>query len=217
MLMTRRWTGAAGAALLALAAGAAAQQTRDDGGGSARLQAMVQQLTGEKAQLAAANKDLTAKLDAANAELKKAREQNTALERRVSTMEATLSQSTASGTRSAEQATQLRNRMDELIAQFRETAEVLKQTELERNGLRETLATRQSALDQCVANNDKLFDTGVEILGKYEGKGCFSSLRENEPFTQNKRVQLQNLVDEYRWALEDQRLPAGARPASAAN
>jgi hypothetical protein len=33
-------------------------------------------------------------------------------------------------------------------------------------------------------------------------------VRDKEPFTQVKRVQLQNLVDEYRWQLEDQKLPA---------
>ncbi len=54
------------------------------------------------------------------------------------------------------------------------------------------------------------------MLDRYEEKGCFSAMRENEPFTQNKRVQLQNLVDEYRWALEDQKLPETAQPAVAA-
>jgi chromosome segregation ATPase len=203
--------------LVGLAATAAAQQARDDGG-SARLQAMVSQLTTEKTQLQAENKDVKAKLDAANAQLKTLRDQNTALERRLGQTEASLSQATATSTRGAEQAAQLRTRMDELVAQFRDTIETLRQTELERNQFRDTLAQRQSALDQCVTNNDKLFETGVEILDRYEGKGCFSSIRENEPFTQNKRVQLQNLVDEYRWKLEDERLPEAPRdPAVSAD
>jgi chromosome segregation ATPase len=207
---------AVGAVLLSLvAATASAQQARDDGG-AARLQAMVSQLTTEKTQLQAENKDVKGKLDAANAELKKLRDQNADLEKRLSQSEVSLSQSTAANTRSTEQATQLRARMDEVVKQFRETIENLRKTELERNELKTTLAARESVLGTCVTNNDKLFATGNEILDRYETKGCFASVREKEPFTQNKRVQLQNLVDEYRWKLEDQRLPENAAKGTAA-
>jgi len=192
---------------------ASAQQARDDGG-AARLQAMVSQLTSEKTQLQAENKDVKAKLDTANADLKKARDQNADLQKRLTQNEAALTQSTAANTRGADQAAQQRTRMDELVKQFRETIENLRQTELERNQLKTTLAARESVLNQCVANNDKLFATGNEILDRYENKGCFSSVREKEPFTQNKRVQLQNLVDQYRWQLEDQKLPPSASKAT---
>jgi chromosome segregation ATPase len=151
--------------------------------------------------------DVKGKLDAANAELKKVRDQNAELEKRLSQSETSLAQSSAANTRGNEQAAQQRARMDELVKQFRETIENLKKTELERNELKTTLAARESVLGTCVANNDKLFATGNEILDRYEAKGCFASAREKEPFTQVKRVQLQNLVDAYRWQLEDQKLP----------
>jgi chromosome segregation ATPase len=188
------------------AATAGAQQARDDGG-AARLQAMVSQLTSEKTQLQAENKDTKTKLDAANAELKKVRDQNADLQRRLSQNETSLAQSSAANTRSSEQYNTLRSRTDELVKQFREVAENLRKTEIERNDLKTTLAARESILGTCVANNDKLLATGNEILDRYEAKGCFASAREKEPFTQVKRVQLQNLVDEYRWKLEDQKLP----------
>jgi chromosome segregation ATPase len=211
----RRWFGAAGTALLcAVAASAGAQQARDDGG-AARLQAMVSQLTTEKTQLQAENKDVKGKLDAANAELKKVRDQNADLEKRLGQSATSLAQSSAANTRSTEQNTQLRSRMDELVKQFRDTIENLRKTELERNELKTTLAAREAVLGTCVTNNDKLFATGNEILDRYEAKGCFASAREKEPFTQVKRVQLQNLVDEYRWRLEDQKLPESVTRQSA--
>jgi chromosome segregation ATPase len=211
----RRWSNAAGAVLLcAVAASAGAQQARDDGG-AARLQAMVSQLTTEKTQLQAENKELKAKLDAADGELKKVRGENADLERRLGQSESSLALSSAANTRSTEQNTQLRSRMDELVKQFRETIENLRKTELERNDLKVTLAARESVLGTCVANNDKLFAAGNEILDRYEAKGCFASVREKEPFTQNKRVQLENLVDEYRWKLEDQKLPETVTKQSA--
>ncbi|HZF30378.1 MAG TPA: hypothetical protein VE907_14770 [Gammaproteobacteria bacterium] len=193
----------------------AAQQSRDDGA-SARYQAMVQQLTTERTQLQTQNADLKKQLDAANAELKKLRDAKTGLERRLSQTEGSLSQATATNTRGTQLAEQQRGRMEELVAQCRMTAETLRDVEIDRNQLKATLATHDSTLKTCAANNQKLFDTGVEVLDRYEQKGCFSSLREGEPFTQNKRVQLQNLVDEYRWRLEDQLLPAAVKSAAAA-
>jgi chromosome segregation ATPase len=190
-----------------LAAIASAQQARDDGG-AARLQAMVSQLTSEKTQLQAENKDMKTKLDAANADLKKARDQNADLQKRFTQNETALSQSTAANSRNTDQAAQLRARMDELVKQFRETIDNLAQKERESNELKATLAARESVLSQCVTSNDKLLATGNEILDRYESKGCFSTVREKEPFTHVKRVQLQNLVDQYRWQLEDQKLPA---------
>jgi chromosome segregation ATPase len=195
--------------LSAFAASAGAQQARDDTGGSAQLQAMVQQLTSDRTQLENENRDLKVSLDAANAELKTLRTTNAALERRAAQTEASLNETTAANTRNSQAAEQLRTRMEELIKQFRATAESLRQTELERNDLRTKLASSDGNLKQCGTANQKLFDTGNEVLDRFEQKGCWAKLREREPFTKNKRVQLQNLVDSYRWQLEDQQLPAG--------
>jgi chromosome segregation ATPase len=206
---------AAAALTAALTGFAAAQQSRDDGG-NARLQAMVQQLTNEKTQALADNAKLKADVDKANAELKSLRDAQAGLERRLGQSESSLSQASATNTRTAAALEQQRARTEELVAEFRKTIESLRATELERNELRTRLASRESAFAQCAAANQKLFDTGNEVLDRYEQKGCFASLRENEPFTQMKRVRLENLVDEYRWALEDQKLPAQAAPATAA-
>jgi chromosome segregation ATPase len=197
-----------------LAGTAAAQQQRDDGG-SARLQAMVQQLTAEKTRLEADNGKLKTDLDKANAELKSVRETQAGLERRLGQSEASLSQASTANTRSSAALEQQRARTEELIAEFRKTIETLRATELERNELRTMLASRESALNQCATANQKMFETGNEVLDRYEEKGCFSAMRENEPFTQNRRVRLENLVDEYRWALEDQKLQEQASPLTA--
>jgi chromosome segregation ATPase len=197
----------------AIAGSVSGQQTRDDGG-NARLQAMVQQLTSEKVRLEAENTKLKADLDKANASLKTLGDERASLEQRLGQSEASRNQASAANTRSTALIEQQQTRMEEIVAQFRETIEVLRTTELERNELRTMLASRDSAFKQCAAANQKLFETGNEVLDRYEDKGCFSSMRENEPFTQNRRVQLQNSVDEYRWALEDQKLPESASPAS---
>jgi chromosome segregation ATPase len=199
--------------ITAVAGAASAQQARDDGG-SARLQAMVQQLTTEKTRLEADNAKLKADLDKVNASLKSLGDEQADLRRRLGQSEASRNQASAANTRSTALIEQQQTRMDEIVAQFRQTIEVLRTTEIERNELRTALASRESAFNQCAAANQKLFETGNEVLDRYEDKGCFSSMRENEPFTQNRRVRLQNSVDEYRWAFEDQKLPESAAPAT---
>jgi chromosome segregation ATPase len=200
--------------VIATCSAATAQQSRGDDG-TVRLQAMVQTLTTEKTQLASENTKLKADLDKANAELKTLRDAQAGLERRLGQSEASLTQVTATSTRSSAALEQERAQRETIIAEFRKTIDTLRATEVERNELRGMLASRESALKQCVTNNEKLFETGNEVLDHYEEKGCFSAIRENEPFTQTRRVRLQNLVDEYRWALEDQKLPAQAPPAPA--
>jgi chromosome segregation ATPase len=198
-----------------LVAGAAdAQQSRDDGG-AARLQAMVQTLTNDKTQLQADNKKLKTELDAANAELKKLRDDKAALERKVGQSETSLSQVNATNTRNEATLAQQRTRMDELIAEFKKTAESLKATEIEGNNLKSKLDSRDRAFNQCVANNQKLFETGNDVLNKFEDRGRWAAARTREPFTQNKRVQMQNMIDEYRWALEDQKLPRSTQTGAA--
>jgi uncharacterized protein (DUF3084 family) len=197
-------------ALALAAAPAFAQQSRDDGG-SARLQAMVQQLTSEKTQLQADNTKLKTERDAATAELKKLRNDKESLERQLSQSETSLTRASSTNTRNTEVMEQQKKRTEDLVAQFRQTIEQLHTTELERNDLKTLSETRQRAFEQCVASNQKLFETGNEVLDRYENKGKWDALREREPFTQTRRVRLQNLVDEYRWALDDQRLPETAK------
>ncbi len=198
-------------AVFALAtAPAIAQQSRDDGGG-ARLQAVVQQLTSEKTQLQADNTKLKTERDAATAELKKLRTEKESLERQVSQSETSLTRASSASMRNTELMEQQKKRTEDLVAQFRQTIEQLRSAELERNQLKTQSESRQRAFDQCVASNQKLFETGNEVLDHYENKGKWDALREREPFTQTRRVRLQNLVDEYRWALDDQHLPETAK------
>jgi uncharacterized protein (DUF3084 family) len=196
--------------LAAASAPVAAQQSRDDGGG-ARLQAMVQQLTSEKTQLQADNTKLKTERDAANAAIKKLRTEKESLERQLSQNETSLTRASSTNTRNTELMEQQKKRTEDLVAQFRQTIEQLRATELERNQLKTQSETRQRAFEQCVASNQKLFETGNEVLDRYENKGKWDALREREPFTQTRRVRLQNAVDEYRWALDDQCLPEGAK------
>lgn len=53
-------------------------------------------------------------------------------------------------------------------------------------------------LQQCVAHNADLADTGLDLLARYEGKGLGAVLSGSEPFLQTARVKLENLQAEYK-------------------
>lgn len=70
------------------------------------------------------------------------------------------------------------------------------------------LAQCRARADTLVGHNLRLFEIGNDLLDRFERKGVWSALRAAEPFTGLKRVELENIVQDYRFALEDQRVDA---------
>ncbi len=71
------------------------------------------------------------------------------------------------------------------------------------------LATEQTGvIDLCVSNNKQLYTINRQLLGKYEGKGVWGALSQAEPFTGLKQVEIENLVDDYQYRLDDLRVEA---------
>lgn len=70
--------------------------------------------------------------------------------------------------------------------------------------LRERMVGREQ-LEKCTAHNTELLRVGQELLGRYGNFGLGESLALREPFLQLKRVQLENLAQDYRSRLDEQR------------
>ena len=68
-----------------------------------------------------------------------------------------------------------------------------------------TVKTLQSGLRECQSQNVKLYRVGRELLERYEKKTCGEIVREQEPFTRLKRVELENQLEGYRDRLDDGR------------
>lgn len=72
-------------------------------------------------------------------------------------------------------------------------------------------ASQAAGLQACVAANEQLHGIGLELLDRYQNKGLWSALRDQEPLLQVQRVKLENLMQGYRERLDAQALaPAGA-------
>ncbi|MBN1105209.1 MAG: hypothetical protein JXL84_17480 [Deltaproteobacteria bacterium] len=79
------------------------------------------------------------------------------------------------------------------------------------NDFKAALSEKEQKLGRCASHNQKLSAAAEELLQRYENKGVFTSVLQREPFTQIRRVEIENLIDEYRTRIEDNRLEKKAR------
>jgi chromosome segregation ATPase len=215
------WTAAvAGIAAGAVMATAFAQTARNGGGANTQLLEQLQQLASERTGLQAEN----AKLKSELADVKKDRDGLKAgqqsLERRAHGSAAELAQSKAQHEATQQELTQYRDKMQELIAKFRETVQKLRDAETAGAAAKQSLATRDRELSVCVDHNVALYKLNGEVLTRLEREGVWSRVAETEPFTKIKRTQLENLIDDYRTRADEQRASpthaGAAQPASVA-
>lgn len=200
-------------ALAALLAPDSHAQTARTGGGDAsvRLQQMLQQANSDKASLAAENKQLNDKLQAIEKDLAALKKERNGLSGRVTQAEsqAQRAENGRQSLNSSLDATQ--QRLQDVVAKYRELAESARQLEVDKNHASGELATSRHELDSCQAANVDLANIAEEALKRYEDKGVFTALAQKEPFTGIQRTRIANLVDGYRSQVEAKRISPPAK------
>lgn len=209
--MKSGWIAAVACVAAAVTAISVAQTPRTGGGASAQFLQEMQQLASERTTLQAENEKLKSQL----ADVKKDRDAlkagQQAIERRAQGAAAELAQSNSQREANERQLTEYKTKMQELIAKFRETVEKLREVETEDTAAKQSLGARESELKACVDHNVALYHLNDEVLTHFEHQGFWSRAAQAEPFTQIKRVQNENLIDDYRSRAQDQLTP-GAKP-----
>ncbi len=176
-----------------------AQTERSGGGESQRIVQQYQQLAAEKTALEAQVASMKHDLDAANAQLTTVKKDRDALKAHSAAVNAsTIAELNAGKDAAQKSADQAKQRLNELVARFRDTANDLKQVETDRDQLRGQLRERSAAYDQCAADNLSLYDINGEVLDRYEHVGLFTRASAGEPFIRITRTRIENLVDRYR-------------------
>jgi predicted RNase H-like nuclease (RuvC/YqgF family) len=195
-----------------------AQTARSGGSGgqNAQLVQQLQQLGSERTALQAEQAKLKKELE----EVKKERDalkagQATSSQRARAETEAALARGARDREQSEKDLAQAKQRMQELVDKFRETATTLREVETDRATVKDAYAQQTRELEACVASNNALYDLNGEVLTKLEDQGFWSSLTKAEPFTKLKRVQLENLADGYRTRADDKKYVPGATPPAA--
>jgi chromosome segregation ATPase len=162
----------------------------------ARAQFMLRQLDAEKNQLAAEGKTLKAE----NAEL---RDKLEALQKKYQKLE---KKSAKSSNLMSDRLADTSQRLEQESIALDETSKKLQAMIAEKDRLFEIATEQTGAIDLCVSNNRKLYEINQQLLGKYEDKGVWSVLSQAEPFTGLKQVEIENLIDDYQYQLDDLRV-----------
>lgn len=181
-------------------------------GAAARMQALVSQVSGERDAARAAQQraeqalaQLQKELGQARGALAGAQAQNDRSRAAIGAFEA---QNQTLRTRLGEGAQTLST----LDATHRAQGEQLKKSQAGRQelaGERDACLARVEALE---GHNVQLYRIGMELLDRYAGKGFGEVLGGREPVTGALRVRMENLVQDYRFRIEDE---AVARDAAA--
>jgi len=96
---------------------------------------------------------------------------------------------------------------DEILAHA-ETQKQLTQLKSEKENITEIANQQIQKIELCVANNKKLFDINQNLLVKFEDKGVWDSMVQAEPFSKLTQVEIENLVDDYQYNMDNLRVKA---------
>ena len=87
-----------------------------------------------------------------------------------------------------------------------ETTQTLQQTEAEKRNLETVKASNERDIASCERKNLALYEVGRSLMDRFEHKTCGEILAEKEPFSGIRKVETENLMEEYRDKLDDQKL-----------
>jgi chromosome segregation ATPase len=186
-----------------------AQVERSGGSETQRIIQQYQQVAAEKTSLAAQLDQMKKDLQAAQTELASTKKERDALKARVGAAAASagaVTQLTASRDAAEKNLGAYKQRMEELIARYRDLATKLKEVEADRAKDTKDLAERNAAFDKCAQDNAQLYDITNQVLDRYEHVGPFTKVSAVEPFTRITRTRIENIADEYRQRASELRM-----------
>jgi|GEM_PF-1295052 len=210
------------ALLMALFAVSASGQQNDDRKAARereqarRLQSQIQKVEGEKAQLQQQITDLqkqTGELDkkvkangALQRQLGDAKNREAAREKEVRDLKDAIAKWQAQSEDQKKRIAELQLQLADAAGEAKRVAGELKDAQGQIVQQREILARQAKTIVDSNDKNLKLYRLNVELLDKYNKKGVWDAMLQQEPVTQLKDVRMQALVQEYRDKLEEFRV-----------
>jgi septal ring factor EnvC (AmiA/AmiB activator) len=158
---------------LVVAASSVSAGDADDQKVAARAQRMLRQISQERDSLQTENAKLKIEIEDLTKKLSGLKKSS----------EAALSKSRESNT--------------SLNENLQQTMQSLRKTESVKNQLQDTVVGQAQQIESCEFNNAKLVQTNRELIDHYDKKGFFDALLQHEPLTQLKRVEIENITQEY--------------------
>jgi DNA repair exonuclease SbcCD ATPase subunit len=160
----------------------------------AKAQFMLRQVSAEKSTLQQQVADLQKQVEALNKQLGDAKSA-------ASSRQQTLSRQMNANA----QKWQASN--DKLTNDLQSTSGKLKEAARQSAQLQQQLQTERDNFSLCRTNNRKLYDINRELLDKYRDKGAMDALLQREPFTGVSSVEVENLIQDTQYRIDDLKLP----------
>jgi len=115
----------------------------------------------------------------------------------------------------SEKITQLEKQFSESQLSLRDTRQSLQQETSQKQRLEQNLSTRDKELGVCETKNKALYQYQVELLNRAQNRGSLDVLLEKEPFTGVKRIEIENLMEEYRNKIDKEQIVSRVRSGGA--
>lgn len=171
-----------------------------------RLQFQMQQISGEKAALEQDNAAITKARDALKkksdelaSSVARTKQRQAALEKEAEALKQDKGKLT-------EDIAQLKKELSESQLALRDTRQHLQQETALKQRLEQDLSARDKALNVCEIKNQKLYQYHVELINKAQNRGSLGVLLEAEPVLGFKRVEIENLLEDYRDKIDKQKI-----------
>ena len=190
------------AVLLAGSYGAAAETARREGGDDAlrKAQYLLRQLTTEQERLKIDNAKL-------QAEIEGLKEEKQRLEDAQGRQETALAGSRRNNEALIERVKSDSEKYHGLVERYRNKLNELRAAQYKAAYLEQAVTERNQWIDTCRASNDDLYKANSELLERYEKRGLLDLLAGAEPVTGLARVRTESVVEDYRYKLDDLKMP----------
>jgi len=97
-------------------------------------------------------------------------------------------------------------KLAETAKNLAQTRQTLAQTEADKRQLEGVKSRQEREIASCETKNLKLYQTGRDLMTRFEQKSCNEIMAQKEPLFGLKRVEIENLLEEYRDKLDEQKL-----------
>ena len=173
-----------------------------------KAQYLLRQLTAEQERLKTDNAKLQAELEGLKAE-------NRHLEEQRGKQEGALASSKRNTEALIERVRSDNGKYRELVERYRSKLNELRAAQFKVAYLERAVSERNQWIETCKNSNDDLYSVNSELLERYEKRGLLDLLAGAEPVTGLARVRTENVVEDYRYRLEDLKMPQFTESAPA--
>lgn len=171
-----------------------------------RIQQQLSQTQGDMAALEQEKAKLAADLEQAQAASKEVEGKMATLQSGLGTSKRQLSSLATELTQTKEELATTAQQLAETRKTLTETTQTLQQTQAEKRNLESIKVRNEAEVASCERKNLELYQIGRSLMDRFEHKTCGETLAQKEPFTGLKQVETENLLEEYRDKLDEQKL-----------